>query len=280
MAEQSITLNPGESRVVSFEVTPQEARIYQVSVNGLTGSFKALSTNLSGLITDRLDNSKIVGAKVALGSLITYTDINGLYAFYGLATGSYSGLVEKDHYHPLAFTAQIVSGENRLGLSIDPILLTSVVVGIRTKASEPDITTPDISYKSRPLFWVGTFEAGTAYLLGDDYINNTSFYTDYTVIVPLNPHTNQAWRETDLEKYLFGVWLWAAPSATGETRCTQLSVVANYPDGSTKILRPYAGYGWEKVDDVVPDEDASYVSYTTSGAPIPFGGGYFKFKVR
>jgi len=41
MAEKTVTLQPGESQVVSFEATPLEARTYQVSVNGLTGSFKA-----------------------------------------------------------------------------------------------------------------------------------------------------------------------------------------------------------------------------------------------
>ncbi|MBA7674646.1 hypothetical protein ES703_82867 [subsurface metagenome] len=41
MAEQTVTLNPGESKVVTFEVTPSKARAYQVTVNGLTGSFVA-----------------------------------------------------------------------------------------------------------------------------------------------------------------------------------------------------------------------------------------------
>ena len=43
MAEQVVTLNPGESQVVSFEATPSEARTYQVAVNGLTGSFNAIA---------------------------------------------------------------------------------------------------------------------------------------------------------------------------------------------------------------------------------------------
>ena len=43
MVEQSVTLQPGESKAVSFEATPQEARTYQVSVNGLTGSFIAVA---------------------------------------------------------------------------------------------------------------------------------------------------------------------------------------------------------------------------------------------
>jgi len=41
MAEKSVTLQPGESKLVSFEATPHEARTYQVSVNGLIGSFVA-----------------------------------------------------------------------------------------------------------------------------------------------------------------------------------------------------------------------------------------------
>lgn len=41
MAEQSVTLAPGESKVVAFKVTPTEARVYHVEVNGLSGSFVA-----------------------------------------------------------------------------------------------------------------------------------------------------------------------------------------------------------------------------------------------
>lgn len=43
MAEQSVSLNPGESRVVSFEAVPSVAKTYHVSVNGLTGSFAAIA---------------------------------------------------------------------------------------------------------------------------------------------------------------------------------------------------------------------------------------------
>lgn len=43
MAEQIVTLSPGESKLVSFEAVPHEPKTYQVSVDGLTGSFKAVS---------------------------------------------------------------------------------------------------------------------------------------------------------------------------------------------------------------------------------------------
>ena len=41
MAEQVVELIPGESKVVSFKAVPHEAKTYQVSVDGLTGSFLA-----------------------------------------------------------------------------------------------------------------------------------------------------------------------------------------------------------------------------------------------
>jgi len=43
MPTQEITLDPGESGQVSFEVVPAEARTYSVLVNGLAGSFDAIT---------------------------------------------------------------------------------------------------------------------------------------------------------------------------------------------------------------------------------------------
>ncbi len=37
MATKMVTLEPGESKAVSFEVTPTELGVYSVSVDGLTG---------------------------------------------------------------------------------------------------------------------------------------------------------------------------------------------------------------------------------------------------
>ncbi|MBA7568497.1 hypothetical protein ES708_10226 [subsurface metagenome] len=231
--------------------------------------------NLSGIITDSLDGSIIDGAKVTLDGLETYTDINGAYVFYGLNPGSYNGLAEHDAYKSTGFAATLVSGENAGDITLDPILLAAVIIGARTRATMPDLTEPSGSYKSRL-----TFNGG---LLGDDYISNSSSYTNHTIDLPLNPASQQAWREIDLDKYEFGVWLWASawtPAEYPDTRCTQLWVKALYEDGSSRILRPYSGTGWEKVDDVVPDEDASFISHTTSGGMIPWSGGFFNFKVK
>ena len=43
MVEQIVELEPSESRVVTFETVPMEARAYQVLVNGLSGNFRAIA---------------------------------------------------------------------------------------------------------------------------------------------------------------------------------------------------------------------------------------------
>lgn len=43
MAQQTVTLQPGESKQVSFEAIPHEAKTYNVKVNGLTGSFVVIA---------------------------------------------------------------------------------------------------------------------------------------------------------------------------------------------------------------------------------------------
>jgi len=48
--KKTVTLNPGQSKGVTFQFTPQEARAYSVLVNGLTGSFNAIEVAL-GFIT-------------------------------------------------------------------------------------------------------------------------------------------------------------------------------------------------------------------------------------
>lgn len=43
METRQVTLDPGESQVVAFTYTPQQARTYYVAINGLSGSFEAIA---------------------------------------------------------------------------------------------------------------------------------------------------------------------------------------------------------------------------------------------
>lgn len=65
MAEQTVTLNPSEAKVVVFEATPHEAKTYQVSVNGLAGSFTAKELALSYKIPVKAVAESTYSAKYA-----------------------------------------------------------------------------------------------------------------------------------------------------------------------------------------------------------------------
>jgi len=82
MAEQSVTLEPGESRAISFEVTPTIAKTYSVTVDGLSGTFRATTVPVADI---RVENLVISPSEVMVGEPVTIsvTAIN-----YGTATGT------------------------------------------------------------------------------------------------------------------------------------------------------------------------------------------------
>ncbi len=82
MAEKTVSLEPGQSEAVSFEVTPAEAKTFQVSVDGLTGSFVATEVPVADI---QLENLVIEPAEVYLGEKVT---ISVKATNYGNATGS------------------------------------------------------------------------------------------------------------------------------------------------------------------------------------------------
>ena len=68
MAEREVTLEPGQSEAVSFEVTPTEAKTFHISVNGLTGSFIATEVPVADI---RVENLVIEPAEVNVGEKVT-----------------------------------------------------------------------------------------------------------------------------------------------------------------------------------------------------------------
>ncbi|MBA7521254.1 hypothetical protein ES705_13359 [subsurface metagenome] len=82
VAEQEITLEPGESKVVSFDVTPAEAKTYSVSVDGLVGTFRAVEVPVADI---RVEDLTIEPAEVYVGEKVT---ISVLAKNYGTKAGS------------------------------------------------------------------------------------------------------------------------------------------------------------------------------------------------
>lgn len=68
VAEQTVSLQPGESKTVSFDVTPTEIKTYHVSVDGLTGSFSVIETPVADI---RLENLVISPSEVYVGETVT-----------------------------------------------------------------------------------------------------------------------------------------------------------------------------------------------------------------
>jgi len=82
MAEKIVSLEPGQSEAVSFEVTPTEAKTFQVSVDGLTGSFIATEVPVADI---RVENLVIEPAEVYVGEKVT---ISVTATNYGAAAGT------------------------------------------------------------------------------------------------------------------------------------------------------------------------------------------------
>ena len=82
MAEQSVTLNPGESKIVSFEVVPDVAKTYSVTVDGLSGTFRATTVPVADI---RVENLVISPSEVMVGQQVT---ISVTATNYGTAAGT------------------------------------------------------------------------------------------------------------------------------------------------------------------------------------------------
>jgi len=82
VSEQFVTLQPGESKTVSFEVTPTVAKNYSVSVDGQTGTFRAVEVPVADI---RVENLEISPAEVYVGEKVTITCTA---KNYGTAAGS------------------------------------------------------------------------------------------------------------------------------------------------------------------------------------------------
>jgi len=82
MAEQTVSLEPGESKPISFEVTPTVAKSYSISVDGLHGSFTAAEVPVADI---RVEDLEISPAEVFVGEKVT---ISVVARNYGNAAGT------------------------------------------------------------------------------------------------------------------------------------------------------------------------------------------------
>ncbi len=82
MAEQTVTLEPGESRAIAFEVVPDVAKTYSVSVDGLSGTFRATTVPVADI---KVENLVIEPSEVQVGQPVT---ISVMVTNYGAVAGT------------------------------------------------------------------------------------------------------------------------------------------------------------------------------------------------
>lgn len=106
MAEQQLTLEPGESKVVTFEAVPHEAKTYQVAVDGLSGSFRAMAVPNIKLISLTWDATPPFDT----GSRHIWT-----VSMKNLSTGRLTYQLEMymNGRHFMGYTANLYAGEVR-----------------------------------------------------------------------------------------------------------------------------------------------------------------------
>ena len=74
--KKTITLNPGESKVVTFTYTPSVAKGYTVNVDGLVGSFTAFEVPIAEFVVSNLivtPTEVYVGQPVSISVTVTNT---------------------------------------------------------------------------------------------------------------------------------------------------------------------------------------------------------------
>ena len=82
--QKTITLNPGESKEVSFTITPQTVGVHSVSVDGLSGSFSVLEPPVAQFVVSDL---VISPAQCYPGEVVS---ISVTVRNIGLVAGSYT----------------------------------------------------------------------------------------------------------------------------------------------------------------------------------------------
>lgn len=142
MAQQTITLAPAESKVVSFEATPQEAKTYQVSVNSLAGSFVATEKpySVGVFIYDEQVPAHVAGTLIIDGvtySAYTYIKLTAGYHTVNLNIPTGYNFVRWDiYYAPTAKLLQTATARP-LNVNIDRDSLGIWAIISRTTVPPP-----------------------------------------------------------------------------------------------------------------------------------------------
>lgn len=138
---------------------------------------------------------------------------------------------------------------------------------------------------------LGLTLGSTTYMGSTQTLSGTkNVYYDYYEVFNNNPTTGNPWTWAEAQGIVGAVIYLAGHRASGwerEGRCTQLDLTVE-EDGASQTLRPIgqgaclaSAYGdspqWKCIDDVIPDENATYIYYRglTGGIGYEWSQNYF-----
>lgn len=107
-----VTLPPGQSQLVDFRVTPEEAGIYTVAVNGLIGRFTATKIMPSLYGVARSSGRPVANALIQVYyTVATFTDQNGYYEIARLPAGPRTIACYGESHWPAIYSTSIIAGK-------------------------------------------------------------------------------------------------------------------------------------------------------------------------
>jgi len=121
VATQDVTLDPGDSDMVSFELVAGDPGVYPVTINGLAGSFTVLELELAMLYgylqgapgyPDDLTIIRIQGTVDVAGVQVS-TDNQGNFELYGIEPGEHQITFSSPGYQDAVRTAEFLPGEEK-----------------------------------------------------------------------------------------------------------------------------------------------------------------------
>ena len=130
--QKTITLNPGEEKSVAFQVAaPSELRVYQVSVDGLSGSFSVIEapppvqglSTISGKVRDARTGEEMSFVSVSLNGYGVLTTRRGFYLLRNVMSGTYTITFSQKTYQTETRTITLLAGTTTtLDVSLKPLI--------------------------------------------------------------------------------------------------------------------------------------------------------------
>ena len=129
---KTVTLAPGEAKPAEFQFRPMEARVYQVSVDGLSGSFSVIEappppvtglSTIGGRVRDARTGEGMSFVSVSLNGYGVLTSRLGFYLLQNVMSGTYTITFSQKTYQTETRTITLLAGTTTtLDVSLKPLI--------------------------------------------------------------------------------------------------------------------------------------------------------------